>query len=140
VRAVKVNAVSIEHKNPEIGLAHAKLAIALTRLNAQVRVALAQEVELLAAAALGPLPTPPRSAELIMRLALPSKTRVALLGDLQEEFEEEMVPRHGAAWAKVWYWKQAAAAVWQLVPFRVMRWGLYATGITRLISYLKGSV
>ncbi|HLQ24958.1 MAG TPA: hypothetical protein VK138_03665 [Acidiferrobacterales bacterium] len=54
---------------------------------------------------------PPMSAEKLLYLALPKRLRDSLIGDLEEEFTTQILPKFGPSFAKVWYWKQAAWSV-----------------------------
>lgn len=61
---------------------------------------------------------PPRGAEFILRCFLSKADRDARLGDLEEEYRDVMVPKFGAARARLWYRLQSlslilrAAVVW----------------------------
>jgi predicted permease len=57
-------------------------------------------------------PRPPRLAEWLMAATLDARSRVAVLGDLQEEYGQRAA-RHGAAAARRWYWAQTRRS---LVP------------------------
>ena len=50
---------------------------------------------------------PPRLAMWLIERVIPPNARDAAIGDLDEEFEHEIVPRLGAARARRWYWLQA---------------------------------
>jgi putative ABC transport system permease protein len=43
----------------------------------------------------------------LLRQAIPSATRDAVIGDLDEEFVEDVLPRLGATGARHWYWRQS---------------------------------
>ena len=60
-----------------------------------------------------PTPGPPRPAVWLARLATPARDREFALGDLDEEFREEMTAR-GVRSARRWYWRQA----WRCVRTR----------------------
>ncbi len=49
---------------------------------------------------------PPRWAVRLLLRALPGDAQDAALGDLDEEFREDIVPRRGACRARLWYWRQ----------------------------------
>ena len=49
---------------------------------------------------------PPRIARRILELALPQRVRAGVLGDLDEEYHERMLPRRGARAARRWYRRQ----------------------------------
>jgi putative ABC transport system permease protein len=50
---------------------------------------------------------PPRLAAWLIERIIPSDARDAAVGDLDEEFQQEMLPRLGARGARRWYWRQA---------------------------------
>jgi predicted permease len=50
---------------------------------------------------------PPRLATWLIERVIPADSRDAAIGDLDEEFEHEIVPRLGATRARRWYWHQA---------------------------------
>ena len=50
---------------------------------------------------------PPRLATWLIERVIPPNARDAAIGDLDEEFEHDIVPRLGAARARRWYWLQA---------------------------------
>ena len=52
---------------------------------------------------------PPRAARWLLRWALPRAEREYFLGDIEEQFHAEVLPREGSAAAKRWYWRQARA-------------------------------
>jgi hypothetical protein len=51
--------------------------------------------------------TPPRLAVWLLTRPLPRDVLDAALGDLDEEFRDQMVPRLGGLRARRWYWRQA---------------------------------
>lgn len=59
-------------------------------------------------------PRPPRLAQLLITMALPTSEREALLGDLQETFAHRTTT-HGRTAAALWYWGQVVAT-----PLRVV--------------------
>ena len=56
---------------------------------------------------------PPQKAVYLLYFFLPKKNRVALLGDLGEEYKE-VNARFGAKPANVWFWKQVLTSLWPL--------------------------
>jgi putative ABC transport system permease protein len=50
---------------------------------------------------------PPRLASWLIERVVPADARDAAIGDLDEEFQDAMVPRLGVARARRWYWRQA---------------------------------
>ena len=71
-------------------------------------------------------PGPPRLASWLLRQAIPSATRDAVIGDLDEEFVEDVLPRLGSSRARRWYWRQAFSLV-------------FAFGSARLGSYVPAA-
>lgn len=70
--------------------------------------------------------SPPRLGERILLLVLRTKEeRANIPGDLEEEFKEIAV-KHGARYAKLWYYKQVAASAWPLIR-KAVGWGLLAS-------------
>jgi putative ABC transport system permease protein len=51
--------------------------------------------------------TPPRFAVRLLLRVLSPEAQDAALGDLDEEFRDEVLPRLGAWRARLWYWRQA---------------------------------
>jgi putative ABC transport system permease protein len=51
-------------------------------------------------------PRPPRLASWLIERVVPPDARDAAIGDLDEEFHDEVVPRLGIARARRWYWRQ----------------------------------
>jgi putative ABC transport system permease protein len=49
---------------------------------------------------------PPRLAGYLLGRVLSHESRDAAAGDLDEEFRQEVLPRVGAAHARLWYWRQ----------------------------------
>jgi putative ABC transport system permease protein len=49
---------------------------------------------------------PPRLAVRLLLRVLPNDTRDAVIGDLDEAFRDEAVPRRGLTRARIWYWRQ----------------------------------
>src|SRR5262249_42380145 len=54
---------------------------------------------------------PPRWAEFLLRLFLKPRDRETVLGDLLEEYREEILPAHGKVRAQWWYLRQALSLV-----------------------------
>lgn len=71
-------------------------------------------------------PVPPRFGERILLLILRTREeRVNIPGDLEEEFKQ-IAAKHGARYAKLWYYKQVAASAWPMVR-KAVGWGLLAS-------------
>jgi hypothetical protein len=68
---------------------------------------------------------PPRFGERILLLILTKEERVNIPGDLEEEYRS-IAAKHGARYAKLWYYKQVAASAWPMVR-KAARWGLLAS-------------
>ena len=66
----------------------------------------------------------PQLGERILLLLLTREERVNIPGDLEEEFKQ-IAAKHGARYAKLWYYKQVAASAWPMVR-KAVRWGLLA--------------
>lgn len=67
---------------------------------------------------------PPQLGEQLLLLILRTKDeRINIPGDLAEEYGEIKV-KHGARFAKVWYYKQVAASAWPMIR-KALRFGLY---------------
>ena len=54
---------------------------------------------------------PPLTARWLLRLALPRAEREFFMGDLEEQFNAEVLPRAGKRAARAWYWQQARAVL-----------------------------
>ncbi len=62
--------------------------------------------------------SPPRLANRLLRAALDDDDFEALLGDLEEAFRIDVLPRDGPVRARVWYWRQVISIVGrQMVRF-----------------------
>ncbi|MDQ1593257.1 MAG: hypothetical protein QOG71_3884 [Pyrinomonadaceae bacterium] len=61
----------------------------------------------------------------MLLLILKKDERVNIPGDLAEEYGEIAV-KHGARFAKVWYYKQVAASAWPMIR-KGVRWGVLAS-------------
>jgi hypothetical protein len=68
--------------------------------------------------------TPPQFGERILLFILTKDERVNIPGDLAEEFAE-IAAKHGARFAKVWYYKQVVASAWPMIR-KGVRWGVWA--------------
>lgn len=75
---------------------------------------------------------PPQLGERILLLILTKEERVNIPGDLAEEFAE-IAAKHGARYAKLWYYKQVAASVWPMIR-KAAGWGL----LTTVGAWIKG--
>jgi len=72
-----------------------------------------------------PPQTPPQVGERLLLLILTKQERVNVPGDLEEEYRTIAV-KHGARYAKLWYYKQVAESAWPLIR-KAVRWGLLAS-------------
>jgi putative ABC transport system permease protein len=54
---------------------------------------------------------PPALARWLLLRALKGRTRSAILGDLDEEFTQFVLPQRGAGAARRWYWRQALGSL-----------------------------
>jgi len=68
---------------------------------------------------------PPQLGERILLLILTKEERVNIPGDLEEECRT-IAAKHGARYAKLWYYKQVAASAWPLIR-KAVGWGLLAS-------------
>lgn len=69
---------------------------------------------------------PPNNANKLLFLFLPPKARESVPGDLEEEFNEIILPRFGHRYARSWYW------------FQVLRSIAYYNGLTaRIITIVE---
>ena len=70
--------------------------------------------------------TPPKFGERILLLILRTKEeRANIPGDLEEEYRK-IAAKHGARYAKIWYYKQVSASAWPSI-WKTIRWGLLAS-------------
>lgn len=53
----------------------------------------------------------PKNMELMLHFLLSRKNRTHIIGDLEEEFHDIMLPKYGARWARWWYRWQAVRTV-----------------------------
>jgi hypothetical protein len=67
----------------------------------------------------------PRLGERLLLLILSKEDRVNIPGDLEEEFAE-IATKHGARYAKLWYYKQVAGSAWPMIR-KAVGWGLLAS-------------
>jgi putative ABC transport system permease protein len=56
--------------------------------------------------------TPPRLAEMLLRIVLSREDAEVVAGDLEESLRTCVAPRRGARAARRWYWHQAIGIVW----------------------------
>lgn len=56
----------------------------------------------------------PQLGERLLLLVLSKEERVNIPGDLEEEYRG-IAAKHGARYAKLWYYKQVAASAWPIV-------------------------
>jgi hypothetical protein len=68
---------------------------------------------------------PPLLGERLLLLILAKEERANIPGDLEEEFKE-IALKHGARYAKLWYYKQVAASAWPMLR-KAVGWGLLAS-------------
>lgn len=84
---------------------------------------------------------PPRWAEYLLYFCLDRDQRVALVGDLFEEFYVEVLPKFGKRAARFWYAKQVLSSV-SLLAFTNMWRALKRTAVVRMLldlyTYLQG--
>ena len=82
-----------------------------------------------------PLETPP-NAEFLLRMFLPRETRENMIGDLEEDFRTNLLPRHGPFWARFLYlWdvsRTIIAAVWEKV-----RWFVGAGFVAKAADWMS---
>lgn len=69
--------------------------------------------------------TPPRLGERMLLLILTKEERVNIPGDLEEEYRS-IAAKHGARYAKLWYYKQVVASAWPMIR-KAVGWGLLAS-------------
>lgn len=77
---------------------------------------------------------PPRCGERILLLILSKEERINIPGDLTEEFAQ-IAAKHGARFAKIWYYKQVVGSAWPMIQ-KAIRWGLLVSAwawVRRLI-------
>lgn len=67
---------------------------------------------------------PPPFGVRALLLILNKDERINIPGDLEEEFAE-IATKHGARFAKVWYYKQVAGSAWPMIR-KGVRWGVWA--------------
>lgn len=74
----------------------------------------------------------PRVARFAL-LLIPKKNREHLIGDIEEEYQTIVLPEHGKAWARFWYWEQTVISLgFSVWPFVKRILGL--TAIWKLIG------
>lgn len=64
---------------------------------------------------------PPMWGERLLYFFLPKDQRDYIPGDLAEEFRTFILPRHGAAFARLWYWKQVGSSLWPILSSRIIK-------------------
>jgi hypothetical protein len=69
---------------------------------------------------------PPLRAEKLLTLALPATLIDPVIGDLGGRFPR-IQQRHGARFARVWYWRQVLGCILHLLPVRVLKWASAGT-------------
>jgi hypothetical protein len=69
-------------------------------------------------------PPPPRRAELLLHYVLPRARRVEVLGDLEEDYQQEWLPKYGPHHARRMYWRHALRSITPLLWMAIKRWGL----------------
>ncbi len=62
---------------------------------------------------------PPRAARWLLHLLLKGDARVTILGDLDEEFTEDILPGRGRRAARRWYWVQTLRTITNRARYRV---------------------
>src|SRR5882724_13005796 len=68
----------------------------------------------------------PILAVLLLRLVFHGEARETILGDIEEEFQNEIIPRYGVRASRSWYWQQALGSIGALF----FRPSVQRTGIT----------
>jgi hypothetical protein len=76
---------------------------------------------------------PPALAERLLLLVLPAKLGGAVVGDLAERFPL-IQERHGARFARVWYWRQALGSAFRLLGLKAILTGALLRLARRLLS------
>lgn len=82
--------------------------------------------------------SPPRRAEFLLYLLLPSKDGEALAGDLEEVFHR-VVAKFGRRAGRAWYWSQTARSIAPLAMrwlLRVLRWTAFWTAVGKVLRRL----
>jgi transcriptional regulator with XRE-family HTH domain len=70
---------------------------------------------------------PPIAGCYLLDLVLPRKHRENLVGDIEEDYRANILPRYGRTAASIWFWKQV---VIEIVP------GLYLRIVTSFVKHL----
>lgn len=65
--------------------------------------------------------TPSSGATYVLYLCLPKEQRDSLIGDLLEEYAEDVLPRFGRRRANFWFWKQAVWSAKFILPAGLTR-------------------
>lgn len=71
--------------------------------------------------------SPPAMAEKLLVFFLDKKSREAMLGDLEEEYQTIIVPRLGDKVASLWYWYQVFRSIGPTILAAVLRLASWAT-------------
>ena len=79
---------------------------------------------------------PPLAARFLLRLFVPKRDRQAFIGDLLEEYTEDVLPEFGRFRADLWFWKQSAAAVWAFAARAVIKLSLVGAAVEWLRRHL----
>lgn len=69
----------------------------------------------------GPAIKAPPLAEKLLYLVLSKPRRETVLGDLQEDFHNQPVPKFGPRFARFWYWIRTAREMWSAFKEGLMR-------------------
>ena len=77
---------------------------------------------------------PPASADFLLCLFLSRHNRRQLIGDLTEEFHEDVLPKFGVRAARIWYWKKALGAIMERNP--ITRRMLVGTGLFKVGEWI----
>ena len=56
-----------------------------------------------------------------MYFLLGRKVRHEVIGDLVEEYAEEVLPKFGRRSANLWFWKQTIGSVFAMMPSRLLK-------------------
>lgn len=78
---------------------------------------------------------PPNRAEMLLHFGLPKRDREYMIGDLEEEFRDVILPKYGPRVAARWYWWQAVRSVVAASGGRVRIW-LSFGGLARAAGWI----
>jgi len=83
---------------------------------------------------------PPTIPSFILELIVPSRDRATLIGDLEQGYTQDLLPKYGRAAAAFWYWVRCTNEVffygWPLLK-KVLPWGIIiAAASTAKFSWL----